>query len=98
MPREKRIRAARDIVDAAYSSRMEPIATAPKERDRTLLLYCCEQGGWRTGTWSEDEQRWIAISACDETLDPSHWADPPPMPVDCEAPQKKATLMYLAKT
>ena len=80
MPREKKIRAAEDIIKAAHESRLEWIATAPMERERTLLLYCPEQGGWRTGEWLEDQRRWIAISEFDETLHPTHWADLPPEP------------------
>jgi hypothetical protein len=55
---------------AAVTAR--PLATAPRERERTLLLYCPEQAGWQTGEWCES--RWVSTADIDlspraDTLD-----------------------------
>src|SRR5215207_11730839 len=46
MPRDQRIKAARKIVaDAQKTTGPQPIETAPREPERTLLLFCPEQAG-----------------------------------------------------
>jgi hypothetical protein len=55
----------------------QAIETAPKERDRKLLLYCPKQGGWEVGEWSGE--RWISTRKI-EFLDPTHWVEAPPDP------------------
>jgi hypothetical protein len=56
----------------------EPIATAPREPERTLLLYCPEQAGWQTGEWCEG--RWVSTADVEIVLEPTHWTDVPPDP------------------
>ena len=56
----------------------QPIETAPREEERTLLLYCPEQGGWHTGQWWE--RAWRDAASLSEVLAPTHWTDPPPAP------------------
>jgi hypothetical protein len=55
-----------------------PVATAPQELERTLLLYCPEQGGWQTGEWCEG--RWVSTADIEIVLEPTHWADVPERP------------------
>src|SRR5829696_8092609 len=58
MPRDQRIKAARKIVaDAQKTTGSQPIETAPREPERTLLLFCPEQAGWQAGQWQHG--RWI---------------------------------------
>jgi hypothetical protein len=38
----------------------QPVATAPRDPERTILLYCPEQGGWQTGEWCEG--RWVSTA------------------------------------
>jgi hypothetical protein len=54
----------------------QPMATAPRERERTVLLYCPEQGGWHTGEWFEG--RWVSSADIETTLEPTHWMATPP--------------------
>jgi hypothetical protein len=44
----------------AAPSGPEPIATAPREREGTLLPYCPEQAGWQTGEWCDG--RWASTA------------------------------------
>jgi hypothetical protein len=70
-------------VDAAQHVSFPPahlIATAPQEPERTLFLYCPEQGGWQTGEWFQGE--WTDTLTRDKTLKPTHWMEPPPAPVE----------------
>jgi hypothetical protein len=59
-------------------ARGHPITTAPRDLERTLLLYCPEQGGWHPGEWFEG--RWLDSVTLTEELEPSHWIDVPPEP------------------
>jgi hypothetical protein len=52
-----------------------PISSAPKETERTLLLYCPEQGGWHVGKWLLD--KWAATIGTEHLLNPTHWMDVP---------------------
>jgi hypothetical protein len=63
----------------AGASIPEPIATAPRERERTLLLYCPEQAGSQTGEWGEG--RWVSTADIEIVLEPTHWMDVPAFPV-----------------
>ena len=54
------------------------IGTAPREPDRTLLLFCPEQGGWQTGRWIDGEWRSTAMTAF--RLVPTHWTTAPTNP------------------
>ena len=60
--------------------RPAPISAAPRERERTLLLYCPEQGGWQTGEWIPERECWVSTGAIDEFLEPTHWTEVPPEP------------------
>ena len=55
-----------------------PIDTAPREEERTLLLYCPDEGGWHTGQWWE--RAWRDAASLSEVLHPTHWSDLPPEP------------------
>ena len=59
----------------AAPSGPEPITTASRERERTLLLYCPEQAGWQTGEWFEG--RWVSSADAETVLEPTHWTDVP---------------------
>ena len=48
----------------------QPIASAPYNPERTLLLYCPEQGGWQTGEWCEG--RWVSTADIAIVLEPTH--------------------------
>ena len=54
----------------------EAIATAPREPQPSLLLFCPEQGGWHVGEWwaVEEPGKWIAAISTDIELEPTHWA------------------------
>ena len=58
----------------------KPIATAPRQPEHTLLLYCPEQGGWQTGEWIDKRECWVSTAAVDQCLEPTHWTDVPPDP------------------
>ena len=60
----------------------QPIASAPKEPERALLLYCPEQGGWHTGEWRQGE--WTDALTRAKHLKPTHWTDVPPRPEESE--------------
>ena len=53
------------------------IATAPTDDpERTLLLFCPEQGGWQTGLFFEG--RWLDFATTTVELEPTHWLSEPP--------------------
>ena len=53
------MKAARKIVaEAEKTTGPQPIATAPREPERTLLLFCPEQAGWQAGLWQNG--RWMS--------------------------------------
>ncbi len=54
---------------------IEPIETAPKFPDTSVLLFCPEQGGWHVGEWWEVDGsgQWVAAICPDITLEPSAW-------------------------
>jgi hypothetical protein len=62
----------------AAPSGPEPIATAPRAGERTLLLYCPEQAGWQTGEWCEGQ--WVSTADIEIVLEPTHWTDVPEPP------------------
>jgi hypothetical protein len=77
MPRQVRTEDAQRIVTGAQSSGdPEPIDTAPREAERTLLLWCPEQGGWQTGQWCEG--RWGSAADVEHELSPTHRTPIPP--------------------
>ena len=49
----------------------------PRIAERTLLLYCPEQGGWQTGEWLHERQCWVSTAAIDEVLEPTMWTEAP---------------------
>ena len=61
-----------------------PIATAPTDDpERTLLLYCPEQGSWQTGVCFEG--RWLDFATLTIELEPTHWLPEPPELEDVHA-------------
>jgi hypothetical protein len=76
MPRQVRTEDAQRIVTGAQTGGPEPIDVAPRERERTLLLWCPKQGGWQTGQWFEG--RWGSTAENEHELYPTHWAPVPP--------------------
>jgi hypothetical protein len=77
---------ARKYIDAAQTVSFppsRPIGEAPREPERTLLLYCPEQGGWQSGEWRLGE--WTDTLTGGKSLKPTHWMEPPPpVPVETE--------------
>ena len=70
------------LVRAQYAAGPQPIATAPREHERSLLLFCPEQGGWHVGQWlGVDRARWRAVNDDAIELEPTHWM---PAPADPE--------------
>ena len=60
-----------------------PIATAPTDDpERTLLLFCPEQGGWHTGLFVEG--RWLDFATLTLELEPTYWLPEPPEPDEAE--------------
>ena len=39
------------LVSAQQAAGPQPIATARREHEASLLLFCPEQGGWHVGQW-----------------------------------------------
>ena len=55
------------------------MSTAPTDDpERTLLLFCPEQGGWQTGVFFEG--RWLDFATLTVELEPAHFTDVPPDP------------------
>ncbi len=54
-----------------------PIATAPREEERRLLLFCPIEG-WITREWFEG--RWVDALTLERELQPTWWTDVPPEP------------------
>jgi hypothetical protein len=76
---------AQRFVDSAQASgprfpTPEPIATAPCEPARKLLLYCPGHDGWQTGEWLEERKCWVSTAGSMDRLDPTHWMDVPDTP------------------
>src|SRR4051794_37629628 len=56
-----------------------PSSAAPTDDpERTLLLFCPEQGGWQTGVFLEG--RWLDFATLTVELEPAHFTDGPPDP------------------
>jgi hypothetical protein len=70
----------RDLFEAfqqvqAHFDRPQLIATAPREPELPLQLFCPDQGGWHVGEWwPTDRPRWVAVIDADHELQPTHWA------------------------
>ena len=62
--------------------RAEPIDSAPREPDMSLMLFCPEQGGWHVGEWwpAEEPGKWVAAISTEIELQPTHWAYVLPAP------------------
>ena len=74
-----RIRAEAEELRAEPTPR--PISAAPTDDpERTLLLFCPEQGGWQTGVFFEG--RWLDFATLTVELEPTHFVDVLPDPVD----------------
>jgi hypothetical protein len=70
------------LVIAQRTAGPQPIATAAREHERSLLLYCPEQGGWHVGQWwGVDRARWVAVIDDAIELEPTHWMAAPSEPV-----------------
>ena len=78
MPRQAATAAAQAIVHSAQKGRYPPIETAPREPERTLLLWCPEQGGWHTGEWFDG--RWLSSADLTTVLEPFYWTSEPEEP------------------
>ena len=59
-----------------------PMSRAPKIQERTLLLYCPEQGGWQTGEWLHERKCWVSSAAIEEVLEPTLWTEAPEAPAE----------------
>jgi hypothetical protein len=60
----------------------QPIATAPRDHEVSILLFCAEQGGWHVGQWwGVDRARWVAVVDDAIELEPTHWMPAPADPV-----------------
>ena len=58
-----------------------PIATAAREHERGLLLFCPKQGGWHVGQWwGVGRARWVAATDDGIELEPTHWMAAPADP------------------
>jgi hypothetical protein len=69
------------LISAQYAAGPLPIATAPREHEASILLFCPIQGGWQLGQWwGQDRARWVAV--IDEAIDlkPTHWLPAPADP------------------
>jgi len=59
------------------------IATVPTDDpERTLLLFCPEQGGWHTGVFVEGH--WLDFATLTLALEPTYWLPEPPEPDEAE--------------
>jgi hypothetical protein len=57
------------------------ISDAPTDDpERTLLLFCPEQGGWQTGVFFEG--KWLDFATLSVELEPTHFTHLPPDPVE----------------
>ena len=56
----------------------EHIGTAPEEPNRTVLLWCPDQGGWQTGRWLAQQGCWVSTAGSEKRLEPTLWMDAPP--------------------
>jgi hypothetical protein len=69
------------LVRAQNEAGPQPIATAARDHERSLLLYCPEQGGWHVGQWwGVDRARWVAVIDDAIELEPTHWMPAPAEP------------------
>jgi hypothetical protein len=62
--------------DSTTSSRMVPraISSAPRDdrRERSIVLYCPDQGGWQAGAWFDG--RWTDFATMTVDLEPTYSA------------------------
>jgi hypothetical protein len=69
------------LVGAQHAAGPQPISTAPREHEASLLLFCPEQGGWHVGQWwGVDRARWVAVVDDAIELEPTHWMPAPADP------------------
>ena len=67
------------VAEAQLENRPREIDSAPRIATQILLLYCPKQGGWQTGEWYPEKNRWVSNMNM-ETLHPTHWAEVPREP------------------
>jgi hypothetical protein len=61
--------------------RAQPIHTAPRQPDTSILLFCPEQGGWQVGGWwTMERPRWVAVLDATIELEPTYWMPTPADP------------------
>jgi hypothetical protein len=69
------------LLRAQDESDPQPIATTGREHERSLLLFCPEQGGWHVGQWwGVDRARWVAVIDAAKELEPTYWMEVPADP------------------
>jgi hypothetical protein len=56
----------------------QPIATAPHEEDRPILVYCANYHSWHSAVWFRG--KWLAYVDTSTVLEPTHWLEAPPDP------------------
>jgi hypothetical protein len=54
------------------------ISSAPRDdrRERSILLYCPDQGGWQAGVWFDG--RWTDFATMTVELEPTYWTEAAP--------------------
>jgi hypothetical protein len=71
----------KSLVRAQNEAGPKPIATAPREHEKSFLLFCPEQGGWHVGQWwGVTRARWVAVIDDAIELEPTHWMTAPAEP------------------
>jgi hypothetical protein len=74
----KTLRLLQEVRAENASPSPEHIGTAPEEPNRTVLLWCPQQGGWHTGQWQSRQGCWVSTAAPEKRLQPTLWMDAPP--------------------
>src|SRR3954465_4857282 len=68
------------------------IAAAPTDApERTLLLYCPEQGGWQASVFFEG--RWLDFATLTTKLEPPHFTDVLPEPEEERSPVQHVLVL-----